>query len=227
MKKSLCTLLALLALGTLPAMAGNVQSHAAIRDAVTAFVQAQTRAIPGKVSIQVAEIDRRLVLPACPALEAFLPPATQLSGNSNVGVRCISQHNWSLFVPVGIKITTTLLATNKTLLQGQTVRAEDITVLPSASLQTGTLTDPAQAVGKILKFGVGAGQVIRQDMLRAPYTVKQGQNVQLRVSGSGFRVSTEGQALNNAAEGDSASARTTVGQIVNGTVKNGIIEISP
>jgi flagella basal body P-ring formation protein FlgA len=227
MKNLLLTLLALLALGATPAWAGKTQSHSEILETAAAFVRAQTRTIPGKVSIQVGDIDKRVLLPACPTLEAFLPPGAQLNGHSSVGVRCISQQNWSIFVQVTVKMSINMLTTNKTLQQGQTVQAEDLGSLSSESLQTGTLTDPAQAIGKIMKHGVGAGQILRYDMLRAPYTVKQGQSVKIQVMGSGFKVANEGQALSNAADGDSTTVRTASGQIVSGTVKGGIIEIKP
>ncbi|HUX89163.1 MAG TPA: flagellar basal body P-ring formation chaperone FlgA [Gallionellaceae bacterium] len=226
MHKLLASLLVLLTFSSPPACAGPSQSHAVIRDTVLAFVQTQTRALPGKVSIQVSEIDRRIVLPACPALEAFLPAGTQLNGNSNVGVRCNGKQSWSLFVQVNVKISVNLLTANTTLRQGQTVGAEDIGSLSSESLQAGTMTDPAQAIGKIMKYGVAAGQILRQDMLRAPYTVKQGQTVRIRVQGSGFRVSAEGQSLNNAAEGETALVRTPSGQTASGVVRGGIIEVS-
>jgi flagella basal body P-ring formation protein FlgA len=227
MKKSLISLISLLCLCTQTTWAAQPQSHALIRDTVTAFVQAQTQAIPGKVSIQVSEIDRRTVLPACPSLEAFMSPGTQLNGNSSVGVRCTAQQNWTLFVPVNVKISVKMLTANKVLQQGQTLRAEDIGSLSSDTLQAGTLTDPAQAIGKIMKYSLAAGQILRSDMLRAPFTIKQGQSVQLKVLGTGFRVSAEGKALNNAAEGDTTTARTTSGQVVSGIVKSGAIEITP
>ncbi len=238
MKNLLLSLFLLLTLNALPASAGATprhdatqshgasQSHAEIRDTVTKFVQAQTKGVAGNVSIQVTEIDRRIALPVCTALEAFLPPGTQLNGNTTVGVRCNSKQGWSLFVQVNVKINVTMLTTNKTLQQGQTVRAEDLGTLSSESLQAGTLTDPAQAVGKIMKYGVGAGQILRHNMLRAPYTVTQGQSVQLHVPGAGFRVSAEGRALSNAAEGETTTARTVSGQTVSGVVKGGVIEIS-
>lgn len=226
MHNFLVSLLALATFSAMPAWAGKSQSHDVIRDTVLAFVQTQTQALPGKVTIQVADIDRRIALPACSALEAFLPAGAQLNGNSNIGVRCNGKQGWSLFVQVNIKVSVDLLTINKTLHQGQIVRAEDIGRLSSESLQAGALTDPAQAIGKIMKYGVGAGQLLRQDMLRAPYTVKQGQTVHIRVQGSGFRVSTEGQALNNAAEGETTSVRTASGQTVSGVVRSGIVEVS-
>ena len=225
MKNLIISLFAVCTLASPGAWAAKAQDHAQIRDTVSAFVRTQTQAIPGKVSITVSEIDRRTTLPACPSLEAFMPPGTQLNGNSSVGVRCTAQHNWSLFVPVNVKISLTLLTTNKMLLQGHTLRAEDLGSLSSDTLQPGTLTDPAQAVGKIMKYSLAAGQILRLDMLRAPYTVKQGQAVQLKVMGAGFRVSSEGQALANAAEGDTTTARTASGQIISGMVKAGAIEV--
>lgn len=225
MKRTLIPLLMLLCLGSPAALAGKPQSHAEIRDTALAFVHAQTQALPGKVSIRVDEMDKRIVLPACRTLEAFLPAGAHLNGNSSVGVRCTGQKGWSVFVPVSVQISVSLLTTNKTLQQGQIIRSEDLGSLSSETLQAGTLTDPAMAIGKVMKFGVGKGQLLRQNMLRDPYTVIQGQAVTLLATGRGFQIRSEGQALNNAAEGQTASARTASGQKVSGVVRGGFIEI--
>ena len=226
MRKILVMLLSLSVLNALPAWAGKAQSHAKIHDAVAAFVRTQTQSLPGKASFQVTNIDPRISLPACASLEAFLPPGTQLNGNTTVGVRCNSTPGWSIFVQVNVTISMHMLTLKRTLQSGQTVHAEDLGSLSSESVQAGTLTDPAQAIGKIMKYGVGTGQILRADMLRAPYTVRQGETVRLQVKGSGFSVSTEGRALNNAADGETTTARTASGQIVSGTAKNGLIEIN-
>jgi flagella basal body P-ring formation protein FlgA len=225
MKKTHLALFPLLWLYIPLAFAVNPQNHAEIRDTVLAFVRAQTQGLPGKVSIQVENIDKRIVLPACQTLEAFLPQGAQLNGNSSVGVRCNNNRGWSVFVPVTVKVSVSLLTANKTLLQGQIVHAEDLGNLSSETLQPDTLTDPAQAIGKVMKFGVGKGQLLRQNMMRDPYTVIQGQAVQLMTGGRGFHIRSEGQALNNAAEGQPASARTASGQKVSGVVKGSMIEI--
>jgi len=225
MKKIHLILPAVLLLTSLPAAATAPQSHAAIRGTVLTFVQNQTRSLPGKVSIKVEDVDKRIVLPACPSLEAFLPQGTQLNGNSIVGVRCNSKKGWSLFVQVTVNTSVKLVTINKTLQQGQIIQAGDLGSLNSDTLQADTLTDPAQAVGKVMKFGVGKGQLLRQNMLRDPYVITQGQTVQLLSQGQGFRVRSEGQALNNAAEGQNASARTISGHKVSGIVTGGIIEI--
>ena len=225
MKKLRLTLLALLYLASTSAAAVTPQSHTEIRDTVLAFVRAQTQGLPGKVSIEVEELDKRIVLPACTALEAFLPAGARLNGNSSVGVRCNAKQGWSVFVPVSVKISVSLLTASNTLQQGQIVRAEDLGSLSSETLQADTFSDPAQAIGKVMKFGVGKGQLLRQNMLRDPYTVTQGQTVQLLVAGAGFSIRSEGQALYNAAEGQTTSVRTASGQKITGAVKNGAIEV--
>ena len=226
MSKTLFILFSILTLSTLPAWAGTTQSHAEIREVVSAFVRTQTQSLPGKASFKITDLDPRISLPACPALEAFLPAGAQLNGNSSVGVRCNSKHGWSIFVQVNVKINVSMLTFKRTMQSSQTVRADDLGVLSSETVQAGALTEAAQAIGKIMKYGVGTGQIVRHDMLRAPYTVKQGDSVQLRVKGTGFSVSTEGLALSNAAEGEITSARTASGQIVSGIASAGAIEIA-
>jgi flagella basal body P-ring formation protein FlgA len=225
MRKYFIILLAILALASEPVWAAAVQSHELIHASVNSFVRAQTQALPGKFSFQITDIDKRISLPACSSLEAFLPPGTVLNGNTSVGVRCNSKQNWSIFVQVHVQISMNMLALKHTLQAGQSVHAEDISSLSSESVPAGTLTEPAQAVGKIMKYSVGGGQILRFDMLRAPYSVKLGDSVQLQVKGAGFSVSAEGQALGNAADGEKISARTASGQIISGIAHSGAIEI--
>lgn len=214
---------------TMPAWAVPQQSHAEIREIVTAFVHEQTLNLPGQVTITVHEIDRRISLPACPALEAFLPPGGQLLGNSTVGVRCTTNmKKWTLFVPVQIKVSVNLLIASSPLQQGHVLRAEDIGNQKSELAQTGILTDPLQAIGKVLKYSVGAGQVLKQDMLRAPYAVRQGQIVKIQVERQGFKIRADGQALNNAAEGQAVQVKTSSNQVVSGIVQpDGAVNIRP
>ena len=211
------------------AQATAQQSHAEIRAAIESFVRAQTLTLPGQVAIQVDEIDRRVALPACPTLEAFVPPGGKLLGNSTVGVRCLgAKKGWTLFVPVQVKVSATLLIANRPLQQGQVLQTSDLAGQDGELAQAGMLTDPAQAIGKVLKYSVGAGQVLKQDMLRDPYAVTQGQTVQLQVLGAGYSIHAAGQALNNAAEGQSVRVKTSAGQVVSGTARTGgIVEVRP
>lgn len=204
------------------------QGHAEIRSAIADFVRVQTSDLPGQVYIKVGEIDRRLALHACPAPEPFLPPGGRLLGNSTVGVRCPGSNGWTLFVPVQIRANADLLIAVRPLQQGQVLRAEDLATQNGDLSQPGALTDPAQAVGKILKFGIGAGQALRRDMLRAPYAVTQGQNVHIQIAGQGYRIHSEGQALSNATEGQSLRIKAVSGQVISGLAQpDGSVAVSP
>jgi flagella basal body P-ring formation protein FlgA len=231
MKKLLPLLFCLLLPDALPAWAEAQQNHEEIRNAVAEFVRSQLRAQSGEVSIQVGEIDRRLSLPECSPLETFLPSGASLAGKTSVGVRCPrspGQDGWSLFVPVTIRVSSTQLITSRPLQQGQTLRAEDIISRTGELTQPGLLTDPAQAIGKVLKYSLGAGQALKLDMVRAPYSVTQGQTVTVQVVGAGFKLHSEGQALNNAAEGQSVRVRMSSGHVVNGTATaDGTVDVRP
>jgi len=213
-------------LPAMPLTACAEQNHAEIIEAVTAFVRAQTNNLPGQVAIKVDPIDQRIVRSDCPTLEPFLPPGSQLLGNSIVGVHCPGVSEWTLFVPVHIKVSVDTLIANKPLSQGHVLVAEDISSQKTELGAGGILTNPAEVIGKVLKNGVSAGQVLKQDMLRAPFVVIQGQSVQLRVEGDGFSVRSEGQVLGNAAEGQDVKVKTHSGQVIRGTARQGgIVEI--
>lgn len=219
---------ALAAWGITAWAAPQQQSHAEIRAAIADFVRAQTSGLPGQVAVKVGEIDHRVALSACTALAPFLPPGGRLLGNTVVGVRCPGRYGWALFVPVQIRVNAELLTASRPLQQGRVLRAEDLVSLSGELSQPGILTDAAQAIGKVLRFSVGAGQALRQDMLRAPYAVTQGQIVQLQVAGEGYRIHSEGQALGNAAEGQSLRIKAASGQVISGLARpDGSVEVHP
>ncbi len=214
---------------SLAAWGASQQSHAEIRAAIDDFVRTQLSDLPGKIMIKVGKIDRRITLAACPKLEPFTPPGGRLFGNTTVGVRCVSSSSsWTLFVPVQVKINTDLLVAVRPLQQGQVLRKEDIAIQNGNLTDPGILVDPAHAVGKVLKFGVGAGQALKQNMLRSPYSITEGQIVQIQVAGQGYRINYEGQALSNAAEGQSLRVRAASGQVISGLAQaDGSVELHP
>lgn len=222
------------AAGDVPARNGpsaEPQDHAQIRDVVASFVQQQTAALPGKVTFQVDEIDRRIVLPRCDKLEAFLPAGGQLIGRTSIGVRCTSStrtNGWSIFVPVRIRLSLNLLTSARQLPPGHTLQEQDLASQATETSRPGGFTDPKQVLGKVLRYGIAAGQVLREDMLRQPYSVTQGQIVQLAVQGNGFSIRSEGVALNNASEGQSVQVRVGSGRVISGIARaDGVVEIVP
>lgn len=203
------------------------QDHAQIKNTVSAFVQQQTAALPGKVSYRVDEIDRRIALPGCAKLEAFLPQGSQLIGKTSVGVRCNETNGWSIFVPVQIKISLNLLVSARQLPMGHMLQEQDMVTQTTETAGASGFTDPKQVAGKVLRYGITAGQILREDMLRQPYSITQGQTVQLATQGSGFSIRSEGVALNNASEGQTVQVRVKSGRVISGIARAGLAEVVP
>ena len=204
------------------------QDHAALKDTATAFIKQQTADLEGKVAFTVEPIDPRLVLDNCNRMEAFLPAGSQLIGRVSVGVRCLDAKGWRIFVPVQIKITRNLIISAKPLSSGQTLNSQDIARQSTETMQDVGMTDEKRVLGKVLRYSISAGTIIRPEMLRANYTVRQGQVVQIVVQGGGFTLSNSGVALSNAGPGDSVQVRIDSGRVISGTAtEEGAVRINP
>lgn len=206
----------------------DIQDHAQIENVVASFVEQQSAALPGKVTYTVNEIDQRIALPACGRLEAFLPAGSQFIGKTSIGVRCMGKKGWSIFVPVQIKVSLNLLVSARQLPMGHVLQEQDLTSQTTEASQTEGLTDPKQALGKVLRYSITSGQVLREDMLRLPFSVTQGQIVPLIVQSDGFSIRSEGAALGNASEGQTVQVRIGSGRVIGGVARaNGVVEIGP
>jgi flagella basal body P-ring formation protein FlgA len=216
-------------LGMLPVVAQAQQDPAAIQSAVASFVRLQLAGQPGTTRVEVGAIDPSLRLERCQRLEAFVPPGARLWGNSTVGVRCAAGGSWTIYVPATVHVEAPAVVAARPLANGKLLQAGDLALqtLDLTQLPPGVLTDLAQAVGKTLTVGLMPGYPIRQDMLRAPLVIRQGQSVRLVAKGGGFAVSAEGKALGNAAEGQPVQVRTQNGQTVSGIAKSdGSVEVN-
>lgn len=208
---------------TLAYAAIEQQQPAIILKTVEQFVKSETAGLPGKVNIHVSPLDPRVSLPACPLLQPFMPSGSRLWGQTSVGVRCIGEESWTLYVQVNIRVTADVIHLTRPLAQGQIINASDITLQKAdlSRLPNGILTEPSQATGKIMLTSLASGQPLRHDLLRSPPVILQGQTVKLQVDGQGFSVSSEGKALATAAEGQVIQVRIPSGQIISGIAHHG------
>lgn len=206
-----------------------VQSGEVVRSTAETYVRRETAHLGGTAVVTVATPDTRLRLAACDQLEAFTPPGSRMSGKTTVGVRCNAPTHWQVFLPANVQITATYFVAAHALQGGHPISLEDL--LPRqgdiGQLGVDVITDPDQAIGLLVAGGVAAGQALRAEMLKQPPVVHQGQGVTLEVNGTGFRVTAEGVALNDAAAGQTAQVRTLNGQVVRGLARSGgIVEIA-
>ena len=205
------------------------QSPAAVQRAVEEFVRVQTSGFGDRATFTVGKVDSRLALPACSALEAFVPVGGKLWGNSSVGVRCGAPTPWTLYVSVTVRVSGSYVAASRTIAAGHTLTQADVTLVQGdlTQLPPAVMTDLSQALGKVVNAPLAPAQPVRADTLRLVPAVVQGQTVKLVSQGPGFRVSADGKALSNAAVGQLAQARTASGQTVSGIARSdGSIEIN-
>src|SRR6478672_11408319 len=205
------------------------QDPGMLKIAVEHFLKVQAAGLPGKAEIDVTPADSRLSLPACVALEPFLPPGSRVWGKTTVGVRCSVPAPWTIYLQAQVRVSGDYFATAAPLRQGQSVAAQDLTKMKGdlTALPPGIVTDASQAVGRTLAMSLPAGTPLRIDALRSQQAVQSGQLVRVVSAGPGFSVSAEARALAGGAEGQIVQARTASGQVVSGVAKaGGVVEVS-
>jgi flagella basal body P-ring formation protein FlgA len=226
--RSAALLLTSALLAPAPVLANERQDLGQLQRLVESYARKEAAGLPGTVNVTVAPLDNRLSLPHCPAPEAFMPPGGRLWGKSAVGIRCAAPVAWTVYASVNVEVSAEYVVTARPMGQGEAVNAQDLTTMRGdlARLPAGIVVDPMHAVGKQLAMSLGAGQPLRRDMLREPQVIAMGQGVKLVSEGPGFRVTTEGRALANAADGQLVQVRGPSGQTISGIARSGgIVEV--
>jgi len=214
-------------LASVTAFAGEWQSMDEITMTVERFVREKTADIAGEVAVSVTRPDARLRLGKCGKLETWLPNGNRLWGRASVGVRC-QVPAWSLYVPVMVKVTGNALVAARPISSGQILEAQDVQLQLRELTQFpgGLFTKPEQVIGKSAATSIKTDSLLRAELLRSPLAIKQGQQVILVAQGAGFKVSSEGQAMGNAAIGQVVSVKTRSGQTIKGIAKgDGVVEV--
>lgn len=207
------------------ASAGLLQAGM-LEDSVLHFVQQQTSGLSGRVEISVDPGDARQRQSACQSFEPFLPAGGRLYGRTTVAVRCAQGGGATFFVPVNVRVFAPALVASRSLAPGQILSAADVHTKEAEITQAGTLSDPAQAIGRSIAMGLNPGSPLRQEMLRSQQVVAQGDAVRVQAGGPGFAVSAEGTASAHATDGQSVQVRMASGRTLTGTARPGrVVEV--
>lgn len=198
------------------------------RPVIEQFLEAQTAGLPGKVTVRI-DTPPSGALPACDALEPFLPSGARLWGRVSVGVRCMASPPWTRYVPAYIAVMGPYYVAARQIDFGEAltpadvaVREGDLTTLPGS-----VIVDAAQLDGMTASNRIATGAPLRSELLRGAVRVQQGQDVKVVTRGAGFVVSAEGKAMTTAAVGAVIQVKMQGGQLISGKVAaNGMIERS-
>lgn len=201
--------------------AADRQDPAALQAYAERFLQTQTGGLPGTVTIQVKPPHSSL--PACAALDAFQPAGSRSIGKITVGVRCLEPTPWTVYLSAQVRVIGHYAVTRQPLPANHVLTAADITLSEGdlGSLPADVVTDADAMLGYRAVSGLAAGAPLRSALLRPPLVVQQGQTTRLVMSGPGFSVESEGQALANASRGDRVRVKTRSGQVVSGVAQDG------
>jgi flagellar basal body P-ring formation protein FlgA len=179
----------------------------------------------GRIEINVGQIDSRLTLAPCARVEPSLPSNARLWGRVNVMIRCVEGANWNVALPVTVRVFGNALVASRALQANEPVGAADTMVQEvELSRDAGTPVSMAEQLEqRVLSRPVANGAVLRQEWFRAMPVIAAGDQVRILATGNGFAISGEGQALNQAAEGQTVRVRTETGRVVSGTARSGRI----
>lgn len=172
--------------------------------------------------IVMGQLDSRLRLAPCGAIEPYLPPGTRLWGRSKVGLRCVDGiSRWNVFVPVTVKAWGPAWVIRNPVPAGETLTAEhaEQAEVDWAAHPSAVLASSQRWVGHQAAYALQAGQPLRENMVRAPQAFEAGASVKVSSGGAGFSISVIGQAVAAGRVGEPARVRLPNGRVVTGTVR--------
>ncbi len=180
-----------------------------------------TGSAPLRMVVQVGALDSRLQLAPCGQIEPYLPPGTRLWGKTRIGMRCVDgMARWNVFLPVLIQafgqtwVVRSDVAAGSVLSMGDAVLAE----VDWAQEDSSVLADPELWVGQTATRALRTGQTLRHGMVKPAQVFQAGSMVRIVAQGSGFSVTSNGQALTAGVVGEMARVRIDNGRILSGVV---------
>jgi flagella basal body P-ring formation protein FlgA len=192
-----------------------------IRQVVEHFVRSRLPQQSQDARITVQGPVEGLHFPRCGHMQARDFGAANPFGAQTVEVACLTPQVWSLYLPVQVAWPQGAVVAARALSAGHVLTEDDLAVVQRdlSSLPAGVITKPAQAIGRVLQYGVAAGQSFTHGMLAGPQLIHYGQSVSLVALGQGIRLVALGTAMGNGRQGQTILARNVQsGKVVTGVV---------
>jgi len=200
---------------------GRDQDAQVLMDYVAQFLQTQTRAAHGGALQIHVEAPRTKGLAPCDALQAIHSKGSKgLRPRTSIQVRCLAPQTWSVYVQANLALSGVYYAATRSVAPGETVGPDDLRAVQADLLRlpADTITDAAQAIGRVATQRIRKGSAIKSGVLRDAQSIQRGQRVHTEARGSGFIMRGTGQALQGGAPGSTIQVRTASGQLISGIV---------
>lgn len=138
---------------------------------------------------------------------------SRLTGKRTVLAQCGARRH---YLPVRISAQGTWWVASQSLPGGAIVQRSDIEPVTGAldHQPSGLIFNADAIIGQRLTRAIDAGKPLLENQLRQQWRLRAGQTVDLVTTGSGFRIRSQGKALNNAAVDDVLKVKTAGGRTV-------------
>lgn len=180
-----------------------------------------SEAAPLRMEVAVGELDSRLRLAPCARVEPYIPVGTRLWGKTRLGLRCLEGSvKWNVFLPVTIRaygaawVIKGNVAPGAVLTEADAIEAE----VDWAEEVSPIVTSPSQWAGQVASSALTTGQALRQGMIKPAQVFQAGAQVRVVAQGSGFQITSDGQALSAGVVGQPARVRMDGGRVMTGVV---------
>ena len=211
-------LLSALAGGFCAAVAGFSPLEARLTDFLRAQIGDRTEdpAATASIEIRGPRIDHAV----CHTPQPFLPRQGQrMKGAMTVGVRCPGDRPATLYFQAYVRTLASYVVAARALAPDTRLTAADVRQIrgDTTRLSPALAHYPGALIGQVTVRRIGQGMPLTTDMVRRPELIRRGQRVRVVADGRGFSITTHGQALNAAAQGQSVRVKTDAGRVVTGT----------
>jgi len=200
---------------------------AAGMDSLESFVRAQIDD-RHRVEVTFGKLANGTKLAPCRKIQPFLPTGARLWGRTRIGVRCVAGANWTISVPLTVKVFGEVLVVSRQIRARAALSPDDVDVteVDLTRLSGTPLSDIMAIDGQITTRPLRAGQPLMAYHVKTRPTINSGDPVRVQVRGRGFSVMANGKALASASEGQPVRVRTDAGKIIVGVLKGRTVEIS-
>lgn len=172
------------------------------------FLYQETQALGEEVVIDLRPPSPHL--PDCINPEPFLPNANQAPlGRVSVGVRCGDGNRQVRYLQAQVDVIGNYVVAARDIERGTLITSEMLNERGGnlGELSAQALTSEEDVIGKIAQRPIRSGNAFLSHYLQAPHLVERGQRVTVIAQGPAFRVSREGEALENGALGERVRVR--------------------
>ncbi|MGM0833626.1 flagellar basal body P-ring formation protein FlgA [Halomonas qinghailakensis] len=200
----------------------SLQAHASndlLMDTVQQFLYQESQALGQEVMIDITPPSPHL--PTCVSPEPFFPNANHPPlGRVSVGVRCGENRRQVRYIQAQIDIIGSYAVAGQDIDRGTLITGDMLTLREGnlGDLASQALTDQNDIVGMVAQRPIRSGSTFQSHYLQAPQVVKRGQRVTVIAEGAGFRVSREGEALSDGAQGERIRVRFDTRELVTARV---------